>query len=216
MEINTPAVIGPGEFFPVIGVGPHEKPWPTGPEFDQELLANGDRRNVLDHYRYWTVEAIVADLDKKRHGLQIAIENWQHDLNIGSIVRTANAFNASLVHIIGKRDWNKRGAMVTDRYLKVMHHPTVEEFAKWCSENSIPIIGIDNVPGSKHLEGSELPEKCVLLFGQEGAGMSDQGIAVCQVLYAIEQYGSTRSMNASAAGAIAMYHWALQHLPRKV
>jgi len=216
MEINTPAVIGPGEFFPVIGVGPHEKPWPTGPEFDQELLANGDRRNVLDHYRYWTVEAIVADLDTKRHGLQIAIENWQHDLNIGSIVRTANAFNASLVHIIGKRDWNKRGAMVTDRYLKVMHHSTVEEFAKWCGDNNVPIIGIDNVPGSKHLEGSELPEKCVLLFGQEGAGMSDQGIAVCQVLYAIEQYGSTRSMNASAAGAIAMYHWALQHLPRKV
>ena len=216
MEITTPAVIGPGEFFPVIGVGPHEKPWPTGPEFDQELLANGDRRNVLDHYRYWTVEAIVADLDTKRHGLQIAIENWQHDLNIGSIVRTANAFNASLVHIIGKRDWNKRGAIVTYRYLKVMHHPTVEEFAKWCSENSVPIIGIDNVPGYKHLKGSELPESCVLLFGQEGAGMSDEGIAICKVLYAIEQYGSTRSMNASAAGAIAMYHWALQHLPRKV
>ena len=112
MEINTPAVIGPGEFFPVVGVGPHEKPWPTGPQYDPELLENGDRRNVLDHYRYWTVEAIVADLNTKRHKLQIAIENWQHDLNIGSIVRTANAFNASYVHIIGKRDWNKRGAMV--------------------------------------------------------------------------------------------------------
>ena len=59
-----------------------------------------------------------------------------------------------------------------------------------------------------------MPEKCVLLFGQEGAGMSEEGIAACTVLLAIRQYGSTRSMNASAAGAIAMYHWALQNLPR--
>jgi len=209
-----PATIGPGEFFPVVGVGPHPKPWPVGEKFDLELLENGDRRNVLDHYRYWTVEAIVADLNTKRHSLHIAIENWQHDLNIGSIVRTANAFNVSAVHIVGKRDWNKRGAMVTDRYLSVIHHPTVEDFANWAKENKIPIIGIDNVPGSLKLEGSELPKECILLFGQEGAGMSDEAIRVCTVLYAIEQYGSTRSMNASAAGAIAMYHWALQHLPR--
>jgi tRNA G18 (ribose-2'-O)-methylase SpoU len=215
MEIKTPAEIGAGEFFPVVGVGPHPEPLPIGEQYDPELLANGDRRNVLDHYRYWSVPAIVADLDKKRHKLQIAIENWQHDLNIGSVVRTANAFNVSAVHIVGKRDWNKRGAMVTDKYLTVIHHPTVTDFAKWCKDNNLPIIGIDNVPSSKHLEGSALPESCVLLFGQEGDGMSEEGIAACSVLYAIEQYGSTRSMNASAAGAIAMYHWALQHLPRK-
>ena len=208
-----PATIGPGEFFPVVGVGPHPKPWPVGENFDPELLENGDRRNVLDQYRYWSVEAIVADLNTQRHSLQIAIENWQHDLNIGSIVRTANAFNVSAVHIVGKRDWNKRGAMVTDRYLSVIHHPTVADFALWAKENKVPIIGIDNVPGSLKLESAQLPQECVLLFGQEGAGMSDEAIAVCSVLYAIEQYGSTRSMNASAAGAIAMYHWALQHLP---
>ncbi len=126
----TTAEIGPGEFYPVVGVGPHPKPWPEAEHFDPELLANGDRRNVLDHYRYWSVEAIVADLDTKRHDLQIAIENWQHDLNIGSVVRTANAFNVSKVHIVGKRDWNKRGAMVTDKYLHVLHHPTVEDFIK--------------------------------------------------------------------------------------
>lgn len=211
-----PATIGPGEFFPVVGVGPHPLPWPKGDEFDPELLKVGDRRNVLGHYRYWTVAAIVADLDTKRHKLQIAIENWQHDLNIGSIVRTANAFNVAGVHIIGKRDWNKRGAMVTDRYLKVRHHATVEDFARWANEEAIPIIGIDNVPGSQSLEAAVLPQECVLLFGQEGAGMSDEGINACSVLYAIEQYGSTRSMNASAAGAIAMYHWALQHLPRNL
>ena len=211
---TTPANIGPGEFFPVVGVGPHEKPWPQGEQFDPELLLNGDRRNVLDKYRYWSVEAIVADLNTKRHKLEIAIENWQHDLNIGSVVRTANAFNVSAVHIVGKRDWNKRGAMVTDRYLTVVHHPSVADFSEHCNEQGIPIIGIDNVPGSKQLESAQLPESCVMLFGQEGAGMSDEAIAICKDLYEINQYGSTRSMNASAAGAIAMYHWALQHLPR--
>ena len=210
------AEIGPGEFFPVVGVGPHEKPWPIDDRLDPELLENGDRRNVLDHYRYWTVQAIVADLDTKRHPLQIAIENWQHDLNIGSVVRTANAFNVSYVHIVGKRDWNRRGAMVTDKYLHVVHHPTVADFATWCAENSVPIIGIDNLPVSKQMENFPLPEKCVLFFGQEGAGMSDEAVGICQVVLAIQQYGSTRSMNASAAGAIAMYAWAMQHLNPKL
>ena len=153
------STVGPGEFYQVVGVGPHSKPWPSDARFDPELLENGDRRNVLDKYRYWKVEAIVADLDTKRHDLQIAIENWQHDLNIGSIVRTANAFNVSAVHIVGKRDWNRRGAMVTDKYLTVLHHPTVEDFKKWCDENKLPIIGIDNLPVSKQLESYELPSK---------------------------------------------------------
>ncbi len=208
----TKAEIGPGEFFPVIGVGPHPLPLPIGDQYDPELLLNGDRRNVLDHYRYWSVAAIVADLDTKRHDLQIAIENWQHDLNIGSVVRTANAFNVSKVHIVGKRDWNKRGAMVTDRYLQVLHHPTVIDFKKWCDDNNVPIIGIDNLPISQEIESASLPKKCVMFFGQEGAGMSDEGVDICEVVLAIRQYGSTRSMNASAAAAIAMYAWAMQHL----
>ena len=175
-------------------------------------MENGDRRNVLDRYRYWKVESIVADLDTKRNPLRIAIENWQHDLNIGSIVRTANAFNVASVHIVGKRDWNRRGAMVTDKYLTVIHHSTIEELKSWCDENSIPLIGIDNVDRSEPLEKAKLPRQCLLLFGQEGAGMSDEAIAACSKIYEIRQYGSTRSMNASAAGAIAMYAWAMQHL----
>ena len=206
--------LGPGEFYPVVGVGPHPLPWPTEAHFDPELLELGDRRNVVDKYRYWSVEAIVSDLDTSRAKLHIAIENWQHDLNIGSVVRTANAFNVTAVHIVGKKGWNRRGAMVTDRYLHLLHHPTVAEFVEWSEANNVPIIGIDNVPGSKQLESAQLPETCVLLFGQEGAGMSEEAIAACPVIYEINQYGSTRSMNASAAGAIAMYHWALQHLPR--
>ena len=206
------STVGPGEFYQVVGVGAHSKPWPTDNHFDPELLEHGDRRNVLDKYRYWKIEAIVADLDTRRHDLQIAIENWQHDLNIGSVVRTANAFNVKAVHIVGKRDWNKRGAMVTDRYLTVHHHTTIEEFKNWCDKEDLPIIGIDNLPLSKQLESATLPRKCVMLFGQEGAGMSEDGVAVCSVVLAISQYGSTRSMNASAAGAIAMYAWAMQHL----
>lgn len=208
----TKPEIGPGEFYPVVGVGPHPKPWPIGEQYDPELLENGDRRNVVDQYRYWSVAAIVADLDLKRNPLRIAIENWQHDLNIGSIVRTANAFNVASVHIVGKRDWNRRGAMVTDKYLKVIHHPDIADFKAWCDEHKLEIIGIDNVPGSLPIESASLPEHCVLLFGQEGAGMSDEAIAACSRVLEITQYGSTRSMNASAAGAIAMYAWGIQHL----
>ena len=208
----TNSEIGAGEFYPVVGVGPHPQPWPAGPQYDQELLANGDRRNVLDKYRYWSVAAIVADLDQRRNPLHIAIENWQHDLNIGSIVRTANAFNVAGVHIVGKRDWNRRGAMVTDKYLQIYHHPDIATFKSWFDERGIEIIGIDNVPGSTALESAVLPANCVLLFGQEGAGMSDAGVVACSRILAIAQYGSTRSMNASAAGAIAMYAWGMQHL----
>ena len=211
-EKNKFDQLGAGEFYLPVGVGPLPAPWPKDERLDPELLENGDRRNVLDQYRYWKLAAIVEDLDSKRNDLQIAIENWQHDLNIGSIVRTANAFNVKSVHIVGKRDWNKRGAMVTDRYLKVIHHATVEDFKDWCENNNLPIIGIDNIDGSYPIENSNLPKSCVLLFGQEGSGMSEAAIKACAKIYAITQYGSTRSMNASAAGAIAMYAWALQHL----
>ncbi len=194
------------------GVGPHAKPWPTGEQFDPELLENGDTRNVLDQYRYWKMEAIVAELDSRRHGFHVAIENWQHDLNIGSIVRTANAFLASEVHIIGNRRWNRRGAMVTDRYQHVRHHPTVDDFLAWAKSENLPIIAIDNVPGCKKIEQYELPENCVLLFGQEGPGLSEEAINSSEVVLEISQFGSTRSINASAAAAIAMHCWIEQHI----
>jgi tRNA G18 (ribose-2'-O)-methylase SpoU len=194
------------------GVGPHAKPWPKGDQYDPELLENGDTRNVLDQYRYWKMEAIVAELDSRRHGFHVAIENWQHDLNIGSIVRTANAFLASEVHIIGNRRWNRRGAMVTDRYQHVRHHPTVDDFLAWSKENDLPIIAIDNVPGCKKIEQYDLPENCVLLFGQEGPGLSEEAINASEVVLEISQFGSTRSINASAAAAIAMHCWIKKHV----
>jgi tRNA G18 (ribose-2'-O)-methylase SpoU len=192
------------------GVGPHPKPWPDDPKLDPELLERGDRRNVLDRYRYWTVAAIVADLQTRRHVLQIAIQNWEHDFNIGSMVRTANAFNVGGVHIIGRRRWNRRGAMVTDRYLNVSHHPSVDDFAEQIAAESYHIIGVDNLPGAVPLERYELPERTCLVFGSEGPGLTEELVAVCTQLVAITQYGSTRSLNAGAAAAIAMYHWALR------
>jgi len=192
------------------GVGPHPKPWPDDPKLDPELLEQGDRRNVLDRYRYWTVGAIVADLQTRRHVLQIAIQNWEHDFNIGSMVRTANAFNVGGVHIIGRRRWNRRGAMVTDRYLNVSHHPSVDDFAEQIAAEGYHIIGVDNLPGAVPLERFELPERTCLVFGSEGPGLTEELVAVCAQLVAITQYGSTRSLNAGAAAAIAMYHWALR------
>ena len=200
------------------GVGPWVGDLPTGPEaakYDPELLANGDTRNVVDKYRYWSMEAIVADLDSKRHSFHVAIENWQHDLNIGSIVRTANAFLAAEVHIIGNRRWNRRGAMVTDRYQHIKHHSTVENFVAWAATanagKELPIIAIDNVPGCKQLESYQMPKSCVLLFGQEGPGLSEAAIKASKDVVEITQYGSTRSINASAAAAITMHAWITQH-----
>ncbi|MFN8125964.1 MAG: RNA methyltransferase [Candidatus Nanopelagicales bacterium] len=192
-------------------VGPYPQPWPDDPRLDPVLLAEGDSRNVADQYRYWTVEAIVADLDTRRSGFHVAIENLAHDFNIGSIVRTANAFQAAAVHVVGRRRWNRRGAMVTDRYLHVQHHPDPAGLATFAADADLPIIGLDNVPDSQPLERYELPERCVLFFGSESDGLSADAQAVCAATVAITQYGSTRSLNVGAAAAIAMYSWMLQH-----
>ncbi len=192
------------------GVGPHPQPWPDDPRLDPDLLAGGDRRNVVDRFRYWRLEAIVAELDRERHPLRIAIQNWEHDFNIGSMVRTANAFNVSGVHIIGRRRWNRRGAMVTDRYLSVHHHASVADFADTMAEAGYAIVGIDNLPGAQPLERAELPERCCLVFGSEGPGLTEELLERCEDLVEITQYGSTRSINAGAAAAIAMYHWAVR------
>lgn len=194
----------------VVGVGPHPYPWPTDPRYDPHLLAEGDRRNVEDKYRYWTVEAIKEDLDTHRVDLHVAIENWQHDLNIGTIVRSANAFNVAAVHIIGKRHWNRRGAMVTDRYLDIYHHSTVEDFVRAVAGRSI--VAIDNLPGALPLTEVTLPEHAVLVFGGEGPGLSEKMRQASEMMVKIEQLGSTRSVNVGVAAGIVMYQWLRQYV----
>ncbi len=195
-----------------VGVGPYPEPWPDDSRLDPELLAEGDRRNVVDRYRYWSREAIINDLELRQHPFHVAIENWQHDFNIGSIVRNANAFLAAGVHIVGKRRWNRRGAMVTDRYLHVEHHATIEQFIEWAAHEGLPIIGIDILPGAVPIETTDLPERCVLLFGQEGPGLSMDAREACDMVCSIAQFGSTRSINAGVASGIAMHKWIEQHV----
>ena len=200
-----------------VGVGPWVGPWPEGEHWDPDLLRDGDRRNVTDRYRYWRMDAVVADLDTRRHPFHVAIENWGHDFNIGSVVRTANAFNAGAFHIVGRRRWNRRGAMVTDRYQHEQHHDTVADLVDWASSagtggSGMPVVGIDNVPGSVPLETYDLPLECVLVFGQEGPGLTPEMLAACSVVLHIEQFGSTRSINAGAAAAVAMHAWVRRHV----
>ncbi len=193
------------------GVGPWQGELPADLRLDPELLAHGDTRNVIDRYRYWSMAAIVADLDARRHPFHVAIENWQHDMNIGSIVRSANAFLAASVHIVGRRRWNKRGAMVTDRYQHVSHHETIADLVAFARAADLPIVAVDNVPGSRPVDAAPLPRACILLFGQEGPGLSDDALAAADEVVEIRQFGSTRSINASAAAAIVMHEWVRVH-----
>jgi tRNA G18 (ribose-2'-O)-methylase SpoU len=197
-----------------VGVGPWPggpEAWPDDPRLDPDLLAQGDRRNVVDRYRYWRREAIVADLDTRRHPFHVAIENLRHDANIGTVVRTANAFTAAAVHIVGRRRWNRRGAMVTDRYQHVVHHPDVADLAAWARDNALVVVAVDNGPGAAPLETTALPRDCVLLFGQEGPGLTPEAVAAADLVVSIAQFGSTRSINAGVAAGIAMHAWIREH-----
>lgn len=197
-----------------VGLGPWVGEWPNGPGaevYDETLLREGDRRNVVDKYRYWSMAAIVADLDSRRHDFHVAIENWQHDFNIGTIVRTANAFLAKEVHIVGNRRWNRRGAMVTDRYQHLRYHADATELAGYLHEQDVRLWGVDNLPGSLHLEDTPLPRRVCFLFGQEGPGLSEQARNACAATFSIAQFGSTRSINASVAAAVAMHAWVREH-----
>ena len=194
-----------------VGVGPHPRPWPTGASYDPQLLEHGDRRNVSDRYRYWSVPAIVANLDTRRHEFVVAIENWQHDANIGTVVRTANAFLAREVLIVGRKRWNRRGAMVTDRYQHLRHLPAIADLTRWAAEHGYPIVAVDNTPGALPIETARLPRNALFLFGQEGPGLTPQAQASADMVLSIAQFGSTRSINAGVAAGIAMHCWIRQH-----
>ena len=197
-----------------VGVGPHPEPWPDDPRFDPSLLADGDRRTVVPPPRDGRRAARGAPPPPPRHPFHVAVENWAHDLNIGAVVRNANAFLAAEVHIVGRRRWNRRGAMVTDRYQHVRHHTTLAAFASWAHERDLPVIGIDNLPGARPIDDYPLPERCALLFGQEGPGLSREARELASAVLAIRQFGSTRSINAAAASAVAMHEWVRHHAER--
>src|ERR1700712_5369765 len=182
---------GPTEWGTTTGVGPWVGALPDDPRYDGELLANGDSRNVVDAYRYWTREAVIADIDKRRHPFHVAIENFGNDANIGGVVRTANAFAVDTVHIVGRRRWNRRGAMVTDRYQRLRHHDTSAELMAFAAEAGLTVVAVDNVPGSVRLEETTLPRQALLVFGQEGPGISVEARTAGELVVSIAQFGST-------------------------
>jgi tRNA G18 (ribose-2'-O)-methylase SpoU len=197
-----------------VGVGPWpggHAAWPADERLDPELLEHGDRRNVVDAYRYWRRDAVAVDLAARAHPFHVAIENFGHDHNIGTVVRTANAFAAAGVHIVGRRRWNRRGAMVTDRYQQVHHHADVAGLAAFAEARGLVVVAVDNTSGAARLETAALPRACVLLFGQEGPGLTDAARAAAGVTVSIAQFGSTRSINAGVAAGIAMHAWIRQH-----
>lgn len=168
-----------------------------------------DNRNVIDEFKGWEHNDIVAELDKRGVALEIAIENSLRDYNMGTIVRTANAFGVRTVHVIGRKQWNKRGAMATDKYLRVVYHKTVEDFC--LAVDGKALIAIDNIPSSVPLSKTDLPKNTVMIFGQEGPGISDELLKVASAVVAIEQLGSTRSINVGVAAGIAMYTYLHRH-----
>jgi tRNA G18 (ribose-2'-O)-methylase SpoU len=210
-DVAAGAAPGPTEWGENPGVGPWQGPPPDDPRYDPTLLRDGDTRNVVDAYRYWTREAIIADIDGRRHPLHIAIENFGNDANIGAVVRTSNAFAVDTVHIVGRRRWNRRGAMVTDRYQRLRHHDTTAELLEFATDARLTVVAVDNVPGAARLESTSLPRQCLLIFGQEGPGVTDDAKAGAALTVSIAQFGSTRSINAGVAAGIAMHAWIAQH-----
>lgn len=208
---EPPDVAGPTEWGEAPGTGPWPGPPPDDPRYDPALLRDGDTRNVVDAYRYWTREAIIADIDRRRHSLHVAIENFGNDANIGAVVRTANAFAVDTVHIVGRRRWNRRGAMVTDRYQRLRHHDTTAELLDAAAAAGLTVVAVDNIPGAARIERTTLPKDCLMIFGQEGPGITDDAKAGAALTVSIAQFGSTRSINAGAAAAIAMHTWITQH-----
>ncbi|RZT17938.1 tRNA G18 (ribose-2'-O)-methylase SpoU [Mycobacterium sp. BK558] len=202
---------GPTEWGESPGVGPWPGPPPDDARYDPELLRDGDTRNVVDAYRYWTREAIIADIDDRRHPLHIAIENFGNDANIGGVVRTANAFAVHTVHIVGRRRWNRRGAMVTDRYQRLRHHDSTAALLDAAAREGLTVVAVDNVPGAARIEEVTLPREALLVFGQEGPGITDDARAGAALTVSIAQFGSTRSINAAVAAGIAMHTWIRQH-----
>jgi len=167
---------------------------------------NSDTRNLVDKFKGMSNEDIVAELDKSRVPLEVAIENLAHDFNIGTVVRNANAFNMARVHIIGKRKYNRRGAMVTDKYLHMDHFATVDEFIADAHARGMKVVAVDNNrPESKPLQQTKLVPNSILVFGSESDGISQELLDKADQAFYIEQLGSTRSINVGCASAVAMY-----------
>lgn len=168
-----------------------------------------DTRNLIDEYKGLTNEQVFSALEKKRTPLEIAIENVEHDFNIGTIVRSANSFNVEKVHIIGKKKYNRRGAMCTDKYLKIVHHANINDFLK--TQEGRELVAIENnTPRTKPLHDKKFIQNTTLIFGSENNGITPELLDKATDIRFIESFGSTRSVNVGVAAGIAMYEYVRQ------
>jgi len=175
-----------------------------------EVMEN-DTRNLVDEYKGMSNEQIFDELSKKRNELEIAIENVNHDFNVGTIVRSANSFNASAVHIIGKKKYNRRGAMCTDKYLEIKYWSEWKDFIQDQRKRGREVVAIENnTPHATGLVNKKFVQKTTLVFGSEGEGITRELLAEADDVRYIESFGSTRSVNVGVAAGIAMYEWARQ------
>ena len=168
-----------------------------------------DKRNLVDEFKGKSNEVVFAKLEERREELEVAIENVSHDFNVGTIVRSANNFNAQIVHIIGRRKYNRRGAMCTDKYLSIKYWESAEEFLMDQKVRGREMVAIEN--NTKFVKGGLLNKKftrkTTLIFGSEGEGISEELLKGCDDVREIESLGSTRSVNVGVAAGIAMYEW---------
>ena len=187
----------------------------TGME-NEQLTAENDTRNMIDEFKGLSNEDVKSKLDQSRSGLEVAIENVEHDFNVGTIVRSANNFNVSAVHIIGRHKYNRRGAMCTDKYLTVKYWASAEEFLADQRERGRVVVAIENnTPRARALGTAELSEKTTLVFGSEGNGITAELLEAADEVRFIESFGSTRSVNVGVAAGIAMYEWTRQNIIHK-
>ena len=161
--------------------------------------------NVADQYKGMEVEDIKSKLAAKAFPCAVMMENWQGDFNLAQCVRNANAFGAKEVFYIGKRRFDRRGAVGTYNYTDVKYLSSTEELL--LLKEQYIFVGVDNIAGSVPIEDYEHKDNSLFIFGEEGCGLTPETLKLCDVLISITQYGSVRSLNAGCSSGVILYDY---------
>lgn len=184
--------------------------WPIGSMIKwkdyRQVIA--DNRNVIDHYKYWTNEAILADLNAKRHNFSVLVCNIEYDFNIATVIRNANAFLAKEVIIYGRKKYDRRGTVGTHNYTQFRYVRESNNLDELFGEFDL-VVGIDNINNAEPIENFiwDPKVKLLLCFGQEQIGLQSEVLNRCHKILYIKQYGSVRSLNVGCASSIVMYDY---------
>lgn len=160
-------------------------------------------RNVTDHFKNKSDEEIKAELQATANPFAVCFEHWTGDFNMGSGIRNANAFNAKEVFYVGDKKWDRRSAVGVYNYTPVQWLPTMEEFEKL--KTRYTIVGVDNVPGSISMKYYKWRPNTLLVFGEEGSGLTSGMQSLCKDIVHIDMFGSVRSFNCGVASGIVMH-----------